>query len=38
MPRLQPTHNETPVHAESDQWEADINKVFESYDINKLFS
>jgi len=38
MPKLQPNISETPVHAESDQWEADINKVFESYDINKLFS
>jgi len=37
MPKLQPAHNETPVHAENNQWEKDINTVLESYDINKLF-
>ena len=38
MPKLRPTHNETPVHAENNQWEKDINTVLESFDINKLFS
>jgi len=38
MPKLQPTVSETKVHAESNEWEQQINSVFESYDVNKLFS
>jgi hypothetical protein len=37
MPKLKPTVSETKVHAEENQWEQDINKVLESYDITKLF-
>lgn len=37
MPKLKPSVSETKVQSETNQWEDDINKVLENYDITKLF-